>query len=179
MRICENGIYRDMTEDEISQIQSEQRKYEVYEKHRQLTEQEVNQLFIREQINTLSIDDSISLKMIDYYPTWEDLIGQQATKDFKFTYQGKLYKVIQGHTFSSAWIPNNGTESLYIRIDEEHDGDVYDPIPYEGNMVLVNGKYYTQDNVVYLCFRDTVNQVNNPLSELVEIYVKIVDITNL
>lgn len=151
----------------------------IKEKNKQLSRDEVIDLFISKQVNTLSIDDSISLKMIDYYPTWEDLMGQQATKYFKFTYQGKLYKVIQGHTFSSAWIPNNGTESLYIRIDEEHDGDVYDPIPYEGNMVLVNGKYYTQDNVVYLCFRDTVNQVNNPLSELVEIYVKIVDITNL
>lgn len=179
MKIYEDGVYRDATNEELEQMQMEQRKYEVYEKHRQLTEQEVNQLFIREQINTLSIDDSISLKMIDYYPTWEDLIDQQATKDFKFTYQGKLYKVIQGHTFSSAWIPGVGTESLYARIDEEHDGDLYDPVPYEGNMVLVNGKYYTQDNVVYLCFRDTVNQVNNPLSELVEIYVKIVDITNL
>lgn len=179
MKIYEDGVYRDATNEELEQMQMEQRKYEVYEKHRQLTEQEVNQLFIREQINTLSIDDSISLKMIDYYPTWEDLMGQQATKDFKFTYQGKLYKVIQGHTFSSAWIPNNGTESLYIRIDEEHDGDVYDPIPYEGNMVLVNGKYYTQDNVVYLCFRDTVNQVNNPLSELVSIYVTVVNTENI
>lgn len=179
MKKLANGEYVELTQEELEQMQIEQRKYEVYEKHRQLTEQEVNQLFIREQINTLSIDDSISLKMIDYYPTWEDLIGQQATKDFKFTYQGKLYKVIQGHTFSSAWIPNNGTESLYARIDEEHDGDLYDPIPYEGNMALVNGKYYTQYGVVYLCNRDTGVAVYHPLKDLVDIYVTVVNTENI
>lgn len=166
MKKLANGEYVELTQEELEQMQVEQRKYEVYEKHRQLTEQEVNQLFIREQINTLSIDDSISLKMIDYYPTWEDLIGHQATKDFKFTYQGKLYKVIQGHTFSSAWIPNNGTESLYARIDEEHDGDLYDPIPYEGNMVLEQDKYYIQDGIIYKCTRDSINALYDDLKYL-------------
>lgn len=179
MKKLANGEYVELTQEELEQMQMEQRKYEVYEKHRQLTEQEVNQLFIREQINTLSIDDSISLKMIDYYPTWEDLIGQQATKDFKFTYQGKLYKVIQGHTFSSAWIPGVGTESLYARIDEEHDGDLYDPIPYEGNMILEKDKYYIQDDIIYKCTRDSINPLYNPLNELVSIYVTVVNTENI
>ena len=65
-----------------------------------------------------------------------------------------------------------GTESLYTRIDETHDGTLYDPIPYEGNMALVSGKYYSQDGVTYLCSRDTVNPVYNPLCELVGIYVE-------
>ena len=42
----------------------------------------------------------------------------------------------------------------------------------EGNMALVSGKYYSQDGVVYLCTRDTVNPVYNPLRELVGLYVK-------
>lgn len=138
----------------------------IKEKNKQLSRDEVIDLFISKQVNTLSIDDSISLKMIDYYPTWEDLMGQQATKDFKFTYQGKLYKVIQGHTFSSAWIPNNGTESLYARIDEEHDGDVYDPIPYEGNMILEQDKYYIQDGIIYKCTRDSINALYDDLKYL-------------
>lgn len=179
MRVYENGVYREMTQEELEKAQVEQRKYEVYGKHRPLTPDEVNQMLIKAQINSVEIDDKTSLRMLDYYPIWQDLIGQTASQGFKFTYNGKLYKVIQSHTLSESWVPDNGTESLYTRIDEEHDGDLYDPVPYEGNMVLVNGKYYTQDNVVYLCFRDTVNQVNNPLSELVEIYVKIVDIPNL
>lgn len=178
----ENYIYEHKIWKSLEEIQKEQ---ENYESTRQFTVEEVIKTVFQQSINNYSIEDSKSLRMLEYYPIWENLVAQnvQLTDDdfenFKFTYQDELYKVIKPHTFSSAWVPGNGTESLYIRIDEEHDGDVYDPIPYEGNMVLVNGKYYTQDNVVYLCFRDTVNQVNNPLSELVEIYVKIVDITNL
>lgn len=175
MRVYENGVYRDMTQEELEQAQVEQRKYEVYEKHRQLTPDEVNQMLIKAQINSVEIDDQTSLRMLDYYPTYQELIGQQATKDFKFTYNGKLYKVIQAHTFSSSWIPDNGTESLYTRIDEEHDGDLYDPIPYEGNMALENGKYYTQSNVVYLCNRDTGNPVYNALADLVGVYVEVVE----
>jgi len=172
MRICENGIYRDMTEDEISQIQSEQRKYEVYEKHRPLTPDEVNQMFIKSQINSVEIDDKTSLRMLDYYPIWQDLIGQTASQGFKFTYNGKLYKVIQSHTLSESWVPDNGTESLYTRIDEEHDGDVYDPIPYEGNMVLEKDKYYVQDDIVYKCTRDSINPLYNNLKDLINLYVE-------
>ena len=178
MRIYENGVYRDATDEELKQMEVEQRKYEVYEKHRQLTAQEVIDLFISKQINTLSFDDSVSLRMIDRYPIWEDLVAQnvQLTDDnfenFKFTYKGKLYKVIKPHTFSSAWIPGVGTESLYVRIDEEHDGDVYDPIPYEGNMILEKDKYYIQDNIIYKCTRDSVNPLYNDLKDLVNLYVE-------
>lgn len=172
MRICENGIYRDMTEDEISQIQSEQRKYEVYEKHRPLTPDEVNQMFIKSQINSVEIDDQTSLRMLDYYPTWQELIGQTVSQGFKFTYNGNLYKVIQSHTLSESWVPDNGTESLYTRIDEEHDGDVYDPIPYEGNMVLEKDKYYIQDGIIYKCTRDSINPLYNNLKDLINLYVE-------
>ena len=58
--------------------------------------------------------------------------------------------------------------------DEEHDGTQYDPIPYEGNMALENGKYYTQGGVLYKCTRDTGNPVYNTLAELVGIYVEVV-----
>ena len=57
-------------------------------------------------------------------------------------------------------------------IFETHDGSMYDPIPYEGSMALENGKYYSQNGVTYLCNRDTINPVYNPLSELVGIYVE-------
>ena len=60
-------------------------------------------------------------------------------------------------------------------ICETHDGSLHDPIPYEGNIALVIGKYYSQDGVTYLCNRDTINPVYNPLRELVGIYVEIVN----
>lgn len=66
-----------------------------------------------------------------------------------------------------------GTESLWERIDETHDGTKYDPIPYNGNMALQNGLYYTQSGVLYRCTRDTGNPVYHTLSELVGIYVEV------
>lgn len=51
-------------------------------------------------------------------------------------------------------------------------GTADDPIPYEGNMALENGKYYSQDGVVYRCTRDTGNPVFHALSELVGLYVE-------
>ena len=67
--------------------------------------------------------------------------------------------------------PEQGTESLYTRIDETHDGTKYDPIPYDGNMVLEQGKYYTQNGVTYLCTRDTGTAVHHALADLVGLYV--------
>ena len=178
MKIYEDGVYREATNEELEQIEANRRKQEVYEKHRQLTDQEVIDLFISKQINTLSFDDNVSLRMIDKYPLWEDLAAQnvQLTDDdfenFKFTYQGKLYKVIKPHTFSSAWVPGVGTESLYVRIDEVYQGTLEDPIPYNGNMILEKDKYYIQDNVIYKCTRDSGNPLYNDLKDLINLYVE-------
>ena len=56
---------------------------------------------------------------------------------------------------------------------EEYAGTQHDPIPYDGNMALESGKYYIQDDVVYLCNRDTGNPVYNALSELLGLYVEV------
>ena len=48
-----------------------------------------------------------------------------------------------------------------------------DRIQYNGNMALQSGKYYTQNNILYLCNRDTVNPVYNALAELVGLYVEV------
>ena len=66
-----------------------------------------------------------------------------------------------------------GTESLYERIDEEHDGSEFDPIPYDGNMALESGKYYTQSGVTYLCTRDSGIALHHALAELVGQYVEL------
>ena len=131
-------------------------------------------MIITQQINTLDVDDTTALRMVSYYPDWADLIGKPVDKaGFRFTYGGKLYKTIPAnHTFQADWVPGVGTESIYTRIDEEHAGTLDDPIPYEGNMALTAGLYYTQDGEVYLCNRDTGIAVYNALSELVGLYVE-------
>lgn len=173
MKIYENGVIRDMTAEEIAKMEEAELRYEAAEKHRPLTVDEVSAMLIKQQINTLVVDDQTALRMIAFYPDWED--GKAYAAGDKLVSGGKLYKVLQAHTSQSTWVPGAaGTESLYARIDEEHAGTKYDPIPYEGNMALENGKYYTQSDVLYRCTRDTGNPVYNTLAELVGIYVEVV-----
>lgn len=174
-----NGKSVKMTDEEISvwgtDMQEQAARAEAAEKKRPLTQEEVSRMLIAQQINTLSVDDAAAYRMREFYPAWEDVIGKAVDAGYKLTYQGALYKAITAHTVQSDWIPGTGTASLYTRIDETHDGTKYDPIPYEGNMALENGKYYVQDGVTYLCTRDTVNPVYNALSELVGLYVEAVE----
>ena len=172
--IYENGVYRELTAEEIAEREAAQAAFEAAERSRPLTVEEVTALLIRQQINSLTVDDSTALRMREFYPEWKDLIGTTVDKaGFKFTHGGELYKTIpEQHTFQADWVPGEGTESLYTRIDESHAGTLADPIPYSGNMALEAGKYYSQSGAVYLCTRDTGNPVYSDLAELVGIYVE-------
>lgn len=176
MRKWINGTYVPMTSEEIAAIEIEAARFEAAERRRPLTTEEITALLIKQQVNTLEVDDQTACRMREFYPAWSDIIGQTAEKaGYKFTHNGNLYKTIPtNHTFAAQWVPGVGTESLYTRIDETHDGTLYDPIPYEGNMALVSGKYYSQDGVVYLCSRDTGSPVYHALRELVGLYVEMV-----
>ena len=173
MKIYENGIYRDMTSEEIAAIEDTAARAAAEEKRRPLSLAEVQEMMVRAQINTLSVDDATALRMIAFYPEWES--GTAYAAGDRVVYNGDLYKVLQAHTSQETWLPGTGTESLYTRIDEQHDGTKYDPIPYSGNMALENGKYYTQDGVLYKCTRDTGNPIYHALSALVGTYVEVVN----
>lgn len=124
--------------------------------------------------NAVERSDADALAVKGIYPVWKSLIGQTVDKaGFRFTYGGKLYKTISAsHTFAAEWIPGVGTESLYTCIDDMHTGTLEDPIPYEGNMELMEGLYYSQDGVVYRCTRGSGQPVYHALSELVGLYVE-------
>lgn len=169
MKICENGILRDMTAEEVAAMQEAAARTETEEKRRPLSLGEVQEMMVRAQINTLNVDDATALRMVAYYPDWT--AGTAYAAGDRLVYNGDLYKVLQAHTAQETWLPGAGTESLYARIDEQHDGTKYDPIPYSGNMALEAGKYYSQSGKTYLCNRDTGNPVYNALAELVGIYV--------
>lgn len=133
--------------------------------------------FCRMTINTVEISDKDALAIKSVYPAWESLIGGSAAKGMKLQYNNKLWKVLQNHTIQEQWKPGTGTESLYTEVVES-TGDVEvgtkeNPIPYNNNMELENGKYYSQNGVVYKCTRDTGQPVYNPLSDLVGIYVEV------
>ena len=179
MRICENGILRDMTAAEITAMQDAAARAEAEEKRRPLSLGEVQEMMVRQQINTLAVDDNTALRMIEFYPPWES--GKAYTSvngcpvGYKATRNGRLWKLRQEHTSQDSWAPGEtGTESLWEEICESHDGTKYDPVPYSGNMALEAGKYYIQSGKTYLCNRDTSNPVYHALAELVGLYVEIV-----
>lgn len=119
-----------------------------------------------------SLDDAQALTVKAIYPQWSEIIGQTVALGYKFLYEDVLYKTIQDElTIQNQYIPGEGTESLYAVIDETHAGTQEDPIPYDGNMALENGKYYSQDGVIYLCNRNTEIPVYQDLKDLVNIYV--------
>ena len=116
-----------------------------------------------------SLPDAAALEAVVLHPVWKAGIAYSA--GYKAQHNGRLWRCRQAHTSQEEWEPEN-VPALWEELCETHDGSLYDPIPYEGSMALENGKYYSQDGVTYLCNRDTVNPVYNPLRELVGIYVE-------
>lgn len=163
-----NGKREKLSTDEIAQYRAD----ELRERTRPLSESDVLAMIIPGVINTVQVDDSTALRMTTYYPEWAS--GVSYAVGFKVQRNGKLWKVVQAHTSQVTWEPENAA-SLWTQICETHDGTEDDPIPYEGNMALENGKYYEQGNVVYRCFRDTINPVYHALSDLVRLYVEVAD----
>lgn len=154
----------EMTPEEIREIEAE-------EKNRPLSESEVLRMLLAHQINNIEVDDETSLRMRAFYPVWEPQKVYSAGE--KVQYNKKLFRVIQAHTSQIGWEPSNAA-SMFECINETNAGTIEDPIPYDGNMSLENGKYYIQNGSVYICNRDTVNPVYNALSDLVGLYVQVI-----
>lgn len=136
----------------------------------------------KQEFKTLGLSTEQMLTHKAFAPKWGEDIkeGDTVVKGDKFTYEGRLYAVRQDHTILPHYYPSENTASLYVEVtpDYTEEGEEYgtleNPIPYEGNMVLENGKYYTQDGVTYLCNRDTINPVYHALKDLVNLYVEAV-----
>jgi hypothetical protein len=121
----------------------------------------------------ISLSDEDALDAVELFPAYQ--VGVAYKEGFRFNYNGKLYKVLQDHTSQTDWKPES-TPSLYAEVEKPGEGDTPDnPIAYNGNMALINDKYYIQDGVVYRCIRDTVNPVYNALRDLVGLYVEVAD----
>ena len=169
MAIYENGVYRELTAEEIAEREAAQAAWEAAERTRPLTAEEVTAMLITQQINTLNVDDNTALRMTTFYPEWA--ADTEYTTGYKAQRSGRLWRCLQAHTSQAGWEPENAA-SLWTEICESHSGTLEDPIPYNGNMALESGKYYSQDGKVYRCTRDTGNPVYNVLSELVGLYVE-------
>ena len=122
---------------------------------------------VEQAMQSVDGNDALTARML--YPAWA--VGTEYAVGHKVQYDGKLWRVVQTHNSHVGWEPENAP-ALWEQINETHSGTADDPIPYSGNMALVNGLYYTQDGLTYLCIRSTGVPVYNKLAELVDIYVE-------
>ena len=133
------------------------------------------------EINNYELSASEALQVQSWYPILYETEGYKEgdaiVMGARVQYDGKLYAAMQDHTITSAFAPSIHTASLWCEVVEESAevGTLENPIPYEGNMALENGKYYSQDGVVYLCVRDSGAPLYNALRDLVGIYVEVVE----
>ena len=164
-----NGRLVEFTPDESADLRrayvTEQRR----EKSRPLTETEVFSMLLAQKVQEIEVDDNTALRMKGFYPEWEP--GKAYAVGHKLTRDSKLYKVLQAHTAQVGWEPEK-VPAMFTEINETHSGAMDDPIPYGGNMALEQGKYYIQNDVIYLCTRSTGNPVYHALSDLIGLYVE-------
>lgn len=123
---------------------------------------------------TPTFSNNEALKIKDLFDDWSDFIGQTLNVGQIVRTAEGLWRVRQEHVAQAHYAPSIHTAALYERIVKDHEGTESDPIPYAPPMEIFNGKYYTQDGVLYLCFRDSGQALTHNLSELVGLYVNTV-----
>lgn len=132
--------------------------------------------FLRELLEKImdSASDSDALDGLELNKVWKP--NMECVRGKRLRHGDKLFRVEQTHISSEIYPPGAiGTEALYSEVEKPGQGDdPSNPIPYNNNMELFEGKYYSQDGSVYYCFRSTGVAVYNPLSALVGIYVNLV-----
>lgn len=131
--------------------------------------------YIMEQYNARTdVSDTDALKRPLLVYDWSTYIGSALKIGQVVSYEGKLYRVRQDITsLVETWTPGTSTASLFEVIEVEATGAQDDPITYTPPMEIYNGKYYTQNGVLYLCTRDSGIALSHDLSALVGLYVTI------
>ena len=130
-----------------------------------------------QEINNYNLSPAEALQVQSWYPKLFETEGYEEGQPIftgtRVQYYGKLWECRQDHNIASHFAPSLATASLWKEVTEETAdvGTLENPIPYECNMALDEGRYYSQDGVVYLCTRATGVPVYNALKDLVGIYV--------
>lgn len=135
-----------------------------------------------QEMNSLALSAADALAVQSWYPilyeTENYMEGDTITMNAKVQYDGKLYAARQTHTITRVYAPSLDTAALWVEVTEDYvdgkeTGTLENPIAYTGNMILEEGKYYEQNEIVYLCTRDSGNPVYHDLQYLVGLYVEV------
>lgn len=103
---------------------------------------------------------------------WDRYIGKTIKAGQLVNFLDKVYRARQEHLVQEHYEPSIDTASLYEVIEIVPTGEKDDPIPYTPPMEIFSGKYYTQDDVLYLCTRDSGTALSHNLVDLVGLYVE-------
>lgn len=86
-----NGKYVEMTHEEITAMQKQASIAEIQEKSRPLTADEVNRLFIAQNINTVITDDSTASRAVEFHLTLKE-DGSLVSAGTRINWNGTLKK---------------------------------------------------------------------------------------
>ena len=121
-------------------------------------------------INTMSLSNKEALEVREFYLEWS-ADSVEVKKGERYQCDNLLWEVVQNHTTQELWKPSLETASLWKVVDEEHKGTLEDPIPYTPPMEIFKDKYYTQNEILYKCTRDSEIPLSHDLKSLVGTYV--------
>lgn len=174
-------VFTYLPETELGQLQLEMKQVsdelkevkEVCSDIPAITQQTSNS-FLAATFIAQTFTDEQAIQVKSLYPEWETYIGKAISEvGTKLQYGGLLYKTRQAINIVLENQTPDTVPALYEQIDETHQGTYDDPIPYNNQMELFNGKYYIQDDIIYKCTRDSGTVLTHALKDLVGLYVEV------
>jgi hypothetical protein len=135
---------------------------------------DIMQEIIFEQYNSRTdISDKEALDRAIVIYDWEHYVSKPLKAGQVVVYEGNVYRVRQDITeVLDVYSPSLATASLYEVIVLTATGEKDDPILYTPPMEIYKDKYYTQNDILYLCIRDSGTVLSHNLQDLINIYVK-------
>lgn len=118
-----------------------------------------------------SLSDTDALQAVEFFDEW--LPDTDYERGDRRRYEGTLYKARQGHTSQSIYTPDM-IPALWEVVAEPGQGDTPDnPIPYNQSMAIEEGKFYIENDVIYLCIRDSGVPLYTALANVIGNYVEV------
>lgn len=139
-----------------------------------LSPEEIARDIVLEQYNQRTdIPNQEALDRMVVIYDWSKYIGRVLKQGQLCVYNDKVWRSRQEHTVLEVYPPSMDTASLYEVIEKIHTGEKDDPIPYTPPMEIFDGKYYSENGILYLCTRNSDTALTHELSSLVGLYVSI------
>lgn len=139
-----------------------------------LSPEEIARDIVLEQYNQRTdIPNQEALDRMVVIYDWSYYVGKTLKQGQLCVYNDKVWRARQEHTVLEVYPPSMDTASLYEVIEKIHTGEKDDPIPYAPPMEIFDGKYYSENGILYLCTRNSDTALTHELSSLVGLYVSI------